>query len=218
MLDQLASITSGGGRLLRAEGEMLLLQARRACAWGALAILGVLGVCLGLLGVLTALTAAFAQEVGWIWATAAASGVIACAGGVVILTAKVRMRRSTDIAAMPDTVRSRAADARREMAGEPTLEEAEAERQRPEGEDESWQDKAVRFAMENPGLAAGGAFAVVAILGPWRTMRMVSRGMMLAGLASNLLGKVGENDGTSPDPMSGTPRKSQPTPDQQAAA
>ena len=54
------------------------------------------------------------------------------------------------------------------------------------------EDKIASAIAKNPGPIIGGAFAVVALVGPMRTVRMLSRGMMLAGVLSSVAKRFDE--------------------------
>ena len=62
-----------------------------------------------------------------------------------------------------------------------------------------WKEAVAKTIADHPGVAVGAAVCVMALFGPGKSLRLLSRGMMLAGIASNLKDVLGEEQGAAGD-------------------
>lgn len=203
MLERLKSIATGAADLFRVEAEIALTRARRTGAWSVVVVAaaGITG--LSLAGLVVAAAATLALAVGWIASLAIVSVVLLAAAVAVLVVASDRVRTALDRESLPDAMIERSARARREIAvgndlaresGAGDHERPSPDRDRPNQADPFQPREAVaEFIAKNPGVALGGIAAVAAVLGPSRTIKFASRGMLLAGLAA----KVGKHAATS---------------------
>jgi len=205
MLDRLKSIATGTADLLRVEAEIAIDRARRTSAWVVVAAAAIVFTAVGLAGLLVAATAALALAIGWVAALGSVSALVLVISCGITALAVSKMNAATKRDELPASMIERSAHARRKIAGhEPTGGEMRAS-SHPDPQDRSrashgahsdpFQPKEVVAEMiaRNPGIALGGIAAVAALLGPSRTIKLASRGMLLAGLAA----KVGKHTGTS---------------------
>ncbi len=214
MFDRIASLAAGSGQLLRVEGQMLLSQARKGLIFGGVAILGGLAVVAALAGLVVAAGIALAQSFGIVWGIAGVSLVVLAFGLAVAAFANRRLAEATRPSSVPTELRLQEEESKRLLAGEQPAggrERAAMSQPTPRPSEQpsaTWQDKVAGFAVENPGVALGGAVAVVALVGPWRTLKLLGRGAMIAGLASSAIKEAteagrqprGSQDGSTKSP------------------
>lgn len=215
-------LLEGSGDLLRAEAELAGQRVRRALVNSA-ALVGCAGVAASGVGLVLG---AVGVEIAHRWGLTAALGSIG--SGLFLLgiagVGVVLWRRETDDDKDdgPDSVQEAAqdvADAKRDMGRAVDPDRSETKE---DGEEddvgntdlEHMKDAAVDFAVKNPLAVASGALLVVSLLGPGRTVRMVSRGVAAAGLVGTLLDALasgGQGEGgnqPSPDPQPQPPSPS----------
>ncbi len=187
LFDRLSEIVSAGGDLFRAESE-ILVQRARASALGAAVVLGLGGVAMiGALGVLVAGTAWLSQSIGWIGAVAVISGLMLAVGGVGTLVAARRLKEESERSAASDEARRLSYQARLLLTEGSTMNDrTHAESAPPQSTKDDVVERVTEYVTKNPHVVAAGVFAVLSVLGPGRTLRLVSRGSMLAGLANSL--------------------------------
>lgn len=181
---------------------MLIAQVRRSVFWGGVALAGGFAAFYAFFGLVVAGAVVLAGEVGWVAALAIASGAVLLLGLLIALFARWRAARSTRTRAMPRETRLRAQHARHLIKGDETVNQhqhrqphhheaapphAAMHESHNDQHEASIQDKVAVFAMKNPAAAAGGALAVLALFGPTRTIKLLGRGMMLAGIASSIV-------------------------------
>jgi len=193
MLRRLASIGLGGGRLLRAEGQGLLERARRGAGWTGLLAAGGIVALVGLAAIGTAATAALAAVLGWIVAVAVAGAVVLVLGLAWVAIAWWRLERSVERSAVPAPVRADAAAARQQLRGREAPDTASGgPRPRESGTVHAeeggpgWGDRAVRAAARHPDVVASGAFCLVALLGPGRSIRLASHAVRAGRIVSTV--------------------------------
>lgn len=201
MFSRLASIGLGSGRLLRAEGEGLLRRAQLSVVWAGAAFIGGVVLTIGIVAVLVAGTAWVAGQLGWVPAVAITGGAVLVAGLVLLAVSRAALRNAVRRQSVPAQARMDSKIARMQIKGDDPMSESETDHTGgheagPETQDD-WQAKAAEFVTKNPGIVIGGAICVVAAIGPFRSLKMLSRGLMLAGLASSLKDKLGEQNGAS---------------------
>lgn len=206
MLWRFRDLFDGGQDLLRAEAQLAVRKMRRSLA-AVLLLAAASGVALiGLLTLLAGVGVALAREWGWIWSLSTIGGVLLLVGLIAsfVLSAKMRAVGEPEIGPGPKE-RSRQSKEQMTDAVDPTVSKEEARGgsasrpHRPSGESENpledLKSAAVDFATRNPMAVAGAAFAAVSLIGPGRTIRLVSRGLTVASIAASVLGKLGEDDG-----------------------
>lgn len=192
MLDRLLKLLLGGGGLLRAEAQLAAHTFRRVLvatiAIGiALALAAVALIVLAVAGLVM-----LAQEIGWAPAAAVVSGSILLVSLIVVVIAKMSMPRKTD--GSPEEARSDAERSKREMQDAVTPEDQTASASETPGAHGSttgvpgdWKDKAAGFVAEHPIEVASATFAVLALVGPFRALRLASRGAAVAGVVGSLM-------------------------------
>jgi len=194
MFGRLTQILKGSGELVRVESELALSKAKAS-----LARLAVVSVCgfvglLSVIGLLIAATAGLAAELGWITALALISGSSLILAVSIAFITSYLMHKSAKESRERTRLRREEAAAKSEISGDKGMSESSDQGPRAgepastdgtSAEQESWEQKAATYVVENPGKVASGAFAVLAVLGPFRALRLLSRGMMVAGLVSS---------------------------------
>lgn len=211
MLLKLGNMLKGGGELLAAEGAAIVHRARHLGLAGVLGFAAVAAIGLGLAGLLVAAGAGIAHQIGWIWAVAILSSIVVIFGGVVFLVARSQMKRavrhgpvSTEILARKqkahDMIKGNDPDALDEAPHPEVAFGQPPNGARPDGHDASqgdWKEAVAKSIADHPGVAVGAAVCVMALFGPGKSLKLLSRGMMLAGIASNLKDVLGEEQGAA---------------------
>lgn len=192
MLERLHKLLAGAGDLFRAEAEVALLSLRRALLASMLVMLGavLLAVAVLILGV--AGTALLAQRIGWAGAGAIVSGVV-----LIVSVALLTIGR-TVLAGTPkrslDEARDAADRSRGELQNAVTPGDTEGDpspgADDTEDETEGLTEAATRYVLEHPAQVAGATFAVLAIVGPFRTLRLLGRGAAAASLIGTVTSHV----------------------------
>ncbi len=188
MFQRLASIALGSGQLLRAEGEGLLSRGKRMLDGTWLLIAGSALTIIGASAVLVAGTAALARAIGWVGAVAIAGGLVLVLGVLLTAVARSVFRRAVAGDAMPAEIRRDAAAARQRIAGDdpdPAGTEGSNQR-RDDGGPDDWREHVAGFVARHPGMVAGGALCAVTLVGPWRSLRYLSRGLLVASVVDKL--------------------------------
>jgi hypothetical protein len=194
---RLGLIVERGTDLLEAEGRLALRSAERAAATAAATAAAYIGLALvgaaGLLALLAAAAVGLAEVIGTAWSLAAVGGaclVIMCIG-IVIVRALLRpppaeTRTFEQLKAEADYQESAFKEAIRGDAEPAPAVSAN-------GASPS-QGSGLRAAAESflstPTAVAGAVFAAVSILGPVRTVRLLTKGAAAAGLAATLTSSV----------------------------
>ncbi len=191
--------------------ERGLASLRHAAMWGGAALLGGLALVAAVIGLLVAIAITLAPLIGWAGSIAIVSLAVAAVGLVIVAVA--RQRLNADRA--PDGADEHAESDQESLPMPSGTSHPTAEFTASSSTDDTgcrdWKDEAAALAARNPGVVASGALLVFAILGPSRTFKFASRGLMFASLASSLLEQIGEdqNKGTvssAPPPSSTRPR------------
>lgn len=186
MLDRLRDIGVGTGRLLRAEGDALVTLGRRSAFWSAVGGLGGVVLVAGAAGLLTALTAGLSLLVHWIIALAIVSAGLSAAGLAVITMAKNRLRDQTSRESLPIETRMLAEAARTQISGNTPQADSAATTAGQSSDAETLKDRAAAFVAQHPAAVGGGAALALAAFGPWKTLKLFSRGMLLASVANKV--------------------------------
>lgn len=194
-------IFEGGGELLKAEAELAGARFRRALVGLLFTLLTVLLGSVGLLILMAGSVILLAPILGW-------GGAMLCIGGGVMLLSMlaimIRPNRSQ---------RSQARTATGSIAEEPMPPAAEAEQakermasaldaQKPDDDAGSGQDpvedmkqEAIDFAVRHPEIIAGAALLAVSIVGPGRSLRLLSKGVTTASLVHSAFDALSSNSG-----------------------
>lgn len=192
MFDRITSIATGTADLVRAEGELLVERCRRFLSWSLVLAAGTTVVMLGGTALIVAGVAYLATITGWIAAVAIAGCTGLCIGGATIVIARKKSTSSLLREELPISAPVRAEQARARIEGRDLGDESKessddsntASSASAEGDDSrSWQDRVAQYAVENPGISIAGVSAVVALLGPGKTLKYAGRTAMLVGLA-----------------------------------
>lgn len=207
MIDRISEVTTGLVELARAEGELAMARARASILQLAVVVMGLTLATISITAVLVAATWAIASELGWIAALAiiGSAGVVLALSLIAISSRLPRwMQRNEDKRA----ALQRANKATLQIEGRSPLDPDQQSEEQPvqsasnteasaaSGDQSgSLQSRLLTAVLENPGAVAGGAMTVVALLGPSRTLRLIGRTTMVAGLASSALDKLKESDG-----------------------
>jgi hypothetical protein len=214
MIDRISEITTGVLELARAECELALAKARTTLLQLALIVMGLTLATISISAMLVSATWAIADELGWI----AALAIVGSAGAVIaltIITLSAMLVRSTQNSEATESAMQRANKATLQIEGKSQL---AADLDRPDelkadhtdntqsgrtnsdkspSEHASLKGKLLEAVLEHPAAVAGGALTVVSLLGPSKTLRLIGRTTMLAGLASSALDKLKESDAQS---------------------
>lgn len=192
-------LLEGGSELLRAEVELASRRLGRMLA-DSLLLLGAVVLALVGVGVMLAAGAIeIAEAIGWSWALLIVGGALAGTGLIVWLA--VAAARRDGVAHVPgERLAAERLSPKEEIAeAKDRLHNAATPGMDPEfapppaardGRDAG--TKVADFAMKNPVLTGSAAFLLLSLLGPGRTVRMVSRGIALIGLAGTVMDKLNE--------------------------
>lgn len=202
MLSNLRTIVSAGGDLIRSEGTILAERLRRIALWSGLVALATLVLLVAAIAISVAATAALAAEIGWIPALAIAGSCALMLSIATLLYARRAMTRQLRRSEMPLEPRTASTIARQEIADalpgtEPDTEpDAEsASNSQTNGTagptDGDLAAKVTKFIADHPAEIAGGAVAVLGLIGPVRSFRLLSKGVVLAGIAQSIVKQMG---------------------------
>lgn len=205
MLDRLSRVFAGGGGLLRAESQLAALALKRALgAAVAFAIAGVLAavalLTLGVAGVVI-----LAGEVGWPIAAAIVGGALLALSIIVLVAGRMAMSKRAP--ADPERLEREADRCKQEMRDAVTPDDPEPDAPGaspgigggtvPKSMNEL-KDAATTFISKHPVETASAAFAVLALVGPFRTLRLLGRGAALAGLVGSIASNLGDSKDAEP--------------------
>ncbi len=190
MFDRINDIISGSGSLVRSEAEILATRLVRSSLGVVVVAAGVLLAVVGLGGLATAATAVIAQELGWIVALTISSAVVAVLAAITIAIAASATRSANKRSNMPAETQQRAAEAELKLDASKPSPQSEPKPTAAAAPGDDIKQQLAAFIAGNPGIAMGGAAAIVALLGPSKTLKYASRAIMLAQLASNIKQQV----------------------------
>lgn len=198
MLSNLRTIVSAGGDLIRSEGTILAERLRRIALWSGLVALAALVLLVAAIALSVAATAALASEIGWIPALAIAGSCALILSVVGLAYVRREMTRQLRRSEMPLEPRAASMLAKQEIVdalpgGEPDAESASNSRTdgTPGGADDDLAAKVTKFITDHPAEIAGGAVAVLGLIGPVRSFRLLSKGVVLAGIAQSIVKQMG---------------------------
>jgi len=198
MLSNLRTIVSAGGDLIRSEGSILAERLRRIALWSGLVALAALVLLVAAIALSVAATAALAAEIGWISALAIAGSCALVLSIATLLYARGAMTRQLRRSEMPLEPRTTSKIAKQEIVDalpgvDPEAESASNSQTdgTPDGADDDLAAKVTKFITDHPAEIAGGAVAVLGLIGPVRSFRLLSKGVVLAGIAQSIVKQMG---------------------------
>ena len=201
MLSNLRTIVSAGGDLIRSEGSILAERLRRIALWSGLVALAALVLLVAAIALSVAATAALAAEIGWIPALAIAGSCALMLSIATLLYARRAMTRQLRRSEMPLEPRTTSKIAKQEIVDalpgvDPEAESASNSQTNgtPGGADDDLAAKVTKFITDHPAEIAGGAVAVLGLIGPVRSFRLLSKGVVLAGIAQSIVKQMGTAD------------------------
>lgn len=200
-------MVSGVCELARAESEILIVRARSALIQLAVIATGLLVALISIGAILVAITWTLAFDLGWPAALAivGTAGLILATLIIVALSSISRKLANGDTDVKHAEIRAQAAS--NQIKGEEDMNIQDPKNPRLESDpananqkkdhkkpDPSLEERVINTILENPGLVAGGALTVFSLLGPSRTIRLLSRTTMLAGLVSSAISHTKDNE------------------------
>lgn len=204
MLWRLKELLDGGGELIRAEAELAMNRLKRGLLAAVLLFAALAVAVLGLGVLLAGLTTALAAQTGWIIALCLVGSVLFVLALLAAWPALNTLRNPFLRDELSTHPVIRAAESRHQMADavNPHVSKEEAQglpppRKGSEGfpqDFDGMKNAAVDFVSKHPAAVAGGAFLFLSLVGPFRTLRMVSRGLAVASLASSVIEAVNGDD------------------------
>ncbi len=188
MFEHINNLVATTADTLRAEGERLIEQAHRSMTRGVLFFVSLVTAVVSLGAILVAGVATLSMYTGWIVALAigGVAGLGASVGACILL-----WPRSREEAERPQSVAAAQSPARlnessRPTASTPLPETPRSESQGDEDSKQDWKDLVAEFAVRNPALSVAGVSALVALLGPGKSIKFAGRAVMLASMASKV--------------------------------
>lgn len=197
LLWRMKEFLEGGGELLRAEAELASKRFRRVLVGSALVLLAGIVALAGIFTILAGVAVLVAQHLGWSAALIiVGSGVTGlCMVGWLIAYLASDGPGSIEEPLFPETqsAKQQASRAKEKMAdaATPGSGSSGASGSSTTGSFptsiEELKDSAVAFTVRNPVLVASGAMLAFSVIGPGKTLRMVSRAAATAGLVGTLI-------------------------------
>lgn len=202
MLWRIKELFDGGGELIRAEAELAANRLKRGLLAAILLVAALAVAILGLGVLLAGLTTALAAQTGWIAALCIVGGILFLIAAVAAWPALNTLQRPFSRGEHDTHPVIRAAESRNQMADaiNPSVSKQEAKglpppQRRTESINtdlDQLKDAAVEFVSKNPAAVASGAFLALSIIGPFRTIRLLSRGLAVAGLVTTVVDSLNE--------------------------
>ncbi len=210
---RLKELIDGGGELIRAEAELALNRLKQGFL-AAVLLFAALGVAvLGLAVLLAGLTTALASQTGWIAALCIVGGTLLLLALLGAWPALQTLRKPFSQSETSKHPMIRAAESRSKMADavnpDVSKQEAQGLPQPDKSSDpfppdiDGMKNAAMDFASKHPAAVASGVFLALSVIGPFRTIRMISRGLAVAGLATTVIDAMREEH--DPDRRSSGP-------------
>lgn len=197
MLWRLKELLDGGGELIRAEAELAMNRLKRGMLTAVLLLAALAVAMLGLGVLLAGLTTALAAQTGWVTALCIVGGVLLVLALLGAWPAFQALRNPFSRDELSRHPLIRAAESRNQMADaiNPSVSKEEAKSlppadHRPEAfapDLEGMKNAAVDFVAKHPAAVASGAFLALSIIGPFRAIRLISRGLAVASLATTVI-------------------------------
>jgi hypothetical protein len=194
---RLKELFDGGGELIRAEAELAMNRLKRGLLAAVLLLAALAVAVLGLGVLLAGVTTALAAQMGWITALCLVGAVLLLLSLLAAWPALQTLRNPFSHDELSTHPVIRAAESRNQMADAVNPHVSKEQVQglpEPErtGENfppdfEGMKNAAMDFVSKHPAAVAGGAFLALSLIGPFRTVRMISRGLAVAGLATTVI-------------------------------
>jgi len=204
MLWRLKELFDGGGELIRAEAELAMNRLKRGLLAAVLLFAALAVAVLGLGVLLAGLTTALAAETGWIIALCIVGGVLLVLALLAAWPALHTLRNPFSHDELSTHPLIRAAESRHQMADavNPSVSKEEAKglpqsdgRSEPIPTDfEGMKNTAVDFVTRHPAAVASGVFLALSVVGPFRAIRLLSRGLAVAGLVTTVVESMREDN------------------------
>ncbi len=199
---RMKELLEGSGELLRAEAELASMRFRRMLVGSVLVLLGGTIALAGLASVAAGIAVEIAGRLGWSAALVIVGGgvtLLCLIGWLIAATAGGRSPESIEEQIFPETnsAKAEARQAKARMADAATPGPTTVPP--PGGESviheqvEEIKNHAVRFASHNPLLVGSGALLVLSVIGPSRTLRMISRAAAAAGVVGTIIEMLGDD-------------------------
>ncbi len=208
MLWRIKELLDAGGELIRAEAELAMNRLKRGLLTAVLLLAALAVAMLGLGALLAGLTTALAAETGWVTALCIVGGVLLVLALLAAWPALQALRNPFSRDELSRHPLIRAAESRNQMADavNPNVSKVEARglpqpERRPEAsppDAEGMKNAAVDFIARHPAAVASGAFLALSIIGPFRAVRIISRGLAVAGLATTVVEAMRDNKESDP--------------------
>ncbi len=209
-------LLEGGSELFRAEAELMSRRVQRLLIGSVFILIIALFVAAGLALLTAGVAILLSEHLGW-------GGSLLCVGGFYLLIGAIMygiwmIRVNTDTPA-----ESAADDSSNEQAEDGPKEQAKAQAEdakdrlqnaaSPDPEDgpnadsdqgglldglDTLKDSAIDVGVKHPAAVGSAALLVLSLLGPGKTIKMISRGAAAAGLASTLLDSLGPDKSNQP--------------------
>lgn len=216
MLRRLAQLALGGGGLVRAEAEIASAGLRRSLMRAALAFFAIYIALIGGLAVIAGGAILLAREAGWPVALAATGALLVVLGVIALMLIRRGLAKAIDPDSKAKEARVKAAQAKQSIRDAANPASALRDDDTP-GEAPDLGDlaaSAAHFISKHPAGVAGAAFAVLSVVGPFRTLRLLGRAAAVASLAVSAFqsaSRAADEDrpGTPPSPEP-APRPSPP--------
>lgn len=185
-------IFEGGGELLKAEAELAGARFKRALVSSFVVMTLGLLVMIGLITTLAGLVILLAPTLGW-------GGSLLCVGaGVMLLTGLIWLtyglaNKDEAVSSATGSIghdtpspQAEAAQAKERMAQAVDAEKSEGSAS-DNGPVSDIKQEAIEYALRNPQLVGGAALLALSIVGPGRSLRLLSRGVATASLVHSAI-------------------------------
>tara|TARA_R110002073_G_scaffold336260_1_gene531331 strand:+ start:62342 stop:62980 length:639 start_codon:yes stop_codon:yes gene_type:complete len=195
-------LLEGGSELFRAEAELMSKRVRRLLIGSVFAGVVTLFALLGLTLLTAGVTILLSDRIGWGASLVCVGVAYALLGALMYIASIVWVGNGSKAESIledsqPDkesaSPKEQAEDAKDRLENAASTNPAES----PDDQDgildslDAIKDSAIEIGMKNPVALGSAALLVVSVLGPGKTIKMISRGAAAAGLASSLLDSIG---------------------------
>lgn len=203
-------IFEGGSELLKAEAELAGQRIKRMLVGSATLVLLLVLALVGLLGMLIGVCILMAPALGWGYTLLTIGGAILLFAVLFAIYVHTSSRKPKSprkavgsIGSEETTPQADAAQARERMSHALHDKKKQSKEQNPLSGVGMIMDEAIEYAMKNPATVGSAALLAISVIGPKRSLRMISRSAGTAGLVSKVLDSM--NETSNPDP--GSPPK-----------
>ncbi len=201
MLDRIAKLVTGGGGLLRAEAQLAAHALKRVLVVTAFMALAMVLATVALVVLAVAGVVMLADAIGWAPAAATVSGGILFVSLAAVFVGKLMMPSALNDSSeqAQQEARQHKRQVREAVDSQPDGPPARGAAPSDGPQSGDWKDRAARFVADHPIEVASGAFAVLAVVGPFRALRLASRGAAIAGVVSSLMQHARDAEGSDAD-------------------